>query len=70
MSGLYNTNPNATNYANIGAAYNQMDDFEKAMEYAMKALALEVNSQTVSNSLPLTIIWEIMKNRRKFTRNI
>lgn len=37
--------------ANIGAAYNELEDFEKAWEYNQKALSKKVNSQTVSNAI-------------------
>lgn len=53
LSALYDENPDATQYANIAAAYNHMNEFDKAMEYTMKALDLEVNSQTVTNALAI-----------------
>ena len=36
LSLLYNEKPDATAYANVGAAYSQMDDYENALEYNMK----------------------------------
>lgn len=53
LSALYDENPDATKYANIAAAYNHMNEFEKAMEYTKKALDLEVNSQTVTNAISI-----------------
>ena len=54
LSLLYNEKPDATAYANVGAAYSQMDDYENALEYNMKALKIEVNSQTVSNAIAVS----------------
>lgn len=53
LSALYDENPDATKYANIAAAYNHMNEFDKAMEYTKKALDLEVNSQTVTNAISI-----------------
>ncbi len=53
MAVLYGETKSVTMLANLAAAFNEMDDFKKALDYAMKALMLEANPQTVLNAISI-----------------
>ena len=51
MALLYGDEEDPTMLANLGAAFNQMDDYKKGLQYSLKALSLEVNTQTLINAI-------------------
>ena len=44
-----------TYYANLSAAYNYLNNYEKCFEYAYKALEIKANEQTIGNAITAAI---------------